>query len=530
MSLAQAEAKAGFDLTRLAAPLIRPEMAKKTSKKTNAKASKQSPAAGKAGAKGTAAGAQKKTPAKAAPARTPARPTAKKKSPGQNATSTLAGRSRSAQPRAVFDEDRIIPAGFLWGAATSATQIGGGDTASDWFDFCTREGRIADGSSPAVACDHWNRFEEDFRTMRDLGFNAYRLGADWSRFEPEPGQWNFAALDHFREMIGSLNKKRIRPLLTLNHFTLPRWWLARGGWTKEENLRDFYKYVEFLVAGCGDLVNEYITINEPNVYALLSYLEGIWPPGGRGLLNVVRFQQVQRNMLLAHFGAYDLIRKLHASKNFAAPLISVAQHYQLMDPLRPGNRLDEDRTASANLRFNEVWTDGVASGTLPRPLGKGEKVHDGQAWDFYGLNYYSRRLVSFAPFAPQQLFIRSEIKKDAPLNDLGWEIYPEGFTRVLMHLHQKYGLPIRVTENGIAADNDEDRAAFLTSHIEAMKTAMRRGVPVDGYYHWSLLDNFEWAEGYTARFGLVGVDFETQQRTVRPSASLYASMIRASRR
>lgn len=518
---------------------VKKSAAKKTApKKSTAKKStaKKPPAPRKVGSLsgGNARGKASRTSATASPA-APA---------GRAGQATLARKERTRRPappqgelfpevtavphgRAVFEEDLVFPKDFLWGAATSATQIDGGDEASDWFEFCSRPGRIADGSSPAVACDHWNRYEEDFAVMRSLGLNAYRLGVDWSRFEPEPGQWNFAALDHFRAMLASLNQKKIRPLLTLNHFTLPRWWQARGGWTRETNLPDFYKFVEFLVAGVGDLVHEYVTINEPNVYAYFGYLEGIWPPGKSGLSGYLRGQQVQRNMLLAHFALYDTIRELHGSKNFAAPKIGAAMHYQIMDPLRPGNRLDEDRASAANYRFNEAWTDGIATGTLPRPLGNGKRVHDGEAWDFYGLNYYSRRLVSFSPFALGQLFIRSEINPDAPHNDLGWEIYPEGLTRVLMHVHEKYRLPIRITENGIAADNDQDRVRFLQAHLDAMEAAMRRGVPVEAYYHWSLLDNFEWAEGYTARFGLLGVDFQTQKRTVRESARAYGDIIKS---
>lgn len=429
--------------------------------------------------------------------------------------------ARGAQPRAEF------PAEFLWGAATSATQIDGGDRASDWFAHCEKKGKILDGSSSVTACDHWNRYESDYSLMQELGLNAYRFGVDWSRFQPEAdAPFDLAALEHVRGMLASLRRKQIAPLLTLFHFALPQWWAARGGFAKEENLPDFLRFCEFIVNGLGDLVSDYITINEPNVYALLSYVDGKWPPAKSGVTGYIQSMRVQRNLLIAHFKLYDLIRETHARRGYKSPRISIAKHLRVMDPQNPDSRLDQDRTLSAARRFNWLFCDCVQSGRLLGPLGRDEKLHDGPAWDFIGVNYYTRDLVGFSLKALGRLCIDVKTRPDSVKNDLGWEIYPEGLLRILTEVHERYHQPIRITENGLADAKDERRGAFIREHLHAVARALAAGVRVDGYYHWSLLDNFEWSEGYTAAFGLIAVDFATQARTVRPSAREYAAIIR----
>jgi beta-glucosidase len=431
----------------------------------------------------------------------------------------------AAAPRAAATRD--FPRDFLWGTATSATQVDGGDRASDWYHFCQQPGAILDGSSCEVACDHWNRYEADYALMRRLDLNAYRFGVDWSRFQPAAGApFDTAALDHVRAMLGSLKRKRIRPLLTLHHFTLPQWWLERGGFAREENLGEFYAYARFIVEGLGDLVEDYITINEPNVYALEAYIMEHWPPARGGISGFLESNKVQRNLVLAHFQLYDMIHEVHGRKGYATPKVSIAKHMRLMDPLNPDRNLDVDRARSADWRVNRVVSDCIHSGRLLAPLGRGQQIHDPVAWDFFGLNYYSREMVSFALSKPHLLFIHNETRAGAPLNDLGWEIYPDGLYRLLRDLDERYGLPIRITENGTADSRDAFRGEYIREHLLAVRRAMQEGVRVEGYYHWSFMDNFEWAEGYSARFGLVEVDFATQKRTVRPSGKLYQQIAR----
>ncbi len=426
----------------------------------------------------------------------------------------------------MLKKGRPFPREFLWGSATAAQQVDGGDEASDWAEFARVPGKIKDGSSPLTACDHWNRYESDFQLMAKLKHNAYRLGVDWSRFQPRPdAPFSRENLDHFRKMLGSLKKKKIRPLLTLNHFAVPAWWLSRGGWEKEENIQDFLKFVEFIVSGVGDLVQEYITFNEPNVYQLQSYLLGEWPPGESGIMGFLKSLKVQRNMIIAHFKMVDMIREIHGRKWKKPAQIGVAMHNRVMDPADPESGLDRDRALEADRRFNWIWADCVHSGRLQSPLGNGEKLGPEKAWDFYGVNYYSRNFMKFDWTKPHMLFIGEIQKENLPRNELGWEIYPEGMTRILLEIHQRYGLPIRVTENGIPTSDEALRTRFLEDHVRAMADAMSRGVDVRGYYHWSFMDNFEWAEGYVPRFGLLRVDYGAQKRTIGPAAKAYTRII-----
>jgi len=356
--------------------------------------------------------------------------------------------------------------------------------------------------------------------------NAYRFGVDWSRFQPTPdAEFDREALDHVRGMLQSLREKQIRPLVTLHHFTLPAWALDAGGFTNPEITNAFAAFAEWFVDGAGDLVNEYITFNEPNIYALVSYVNGVWPPAKKGLSGYLDSMKVQQQMLRAHFRLYDSIREIHARRSYPTPLISIAGNTRIFDPVDPESRLDRDRRNSADFRFNRLFPDCVQSGRMLHPLGRDEQLHDGRAWDFFGLNYDSRDLVAFNWRRPGSLFIDLRTKEDAPKNDLGREIYPEGLYRLLVDLHQRYGAPIRITGNGIADADDDQRPEFLRAHLAAVARALREGVRVDGYYHWSPLDDFEWAEGYTARFGLVRVDFTTQERSPRPSAERYRQII-----
>lgn len=425
---------------------------------------------------------------------------------------------------------RDFPVSFLWGCATAPTQVDGGDVNSDWYHWCLEKNKIADGSSCLTACEHWQHYEEDFTLMQQMGMQTYRLGTDWSRFQGEAGApFDMAALHHFRQILQSLLDKNITPLITLNHFSIPQWWLRKGGWTREENLTEYYEFVDFLIEGVGDLVHLYITHNEPNVYALFAYLKGLWPPGKSGLTGLRAHNRVLRHIVMAHFHTYDRIREIHAKHAWQSPEISIAKHIRVMDPKKPEGALDVDRTAEAERRFNLIFTDCIQSGRLLGPLGRDEKIHDGDAWDYYGLNYYSRDTISFNWRDPGSLFIHVETNKEALHNDLGWEIYPEGIYRILKDIYERYGKPIRITENGIADVNDSKRSDFINNHLIQVKRAMDEGVPVLAYYHWSFMDNFEWHEGYTARFGLVHVDYETQKRTLRDSGKMYRKIIQTGR-
>ncbi|RJP14880.1 MAG: glycoside hydrolase family 1 protein [Candidatus Abyssobacteria bacterium SURF_5] len=408
-----------------------------------------------------------------------------------------------------------FPAGFLWGAATAAHQVEGNTSNSDWWEWERRRGTIADGTTSEVACDQYNRFRSDFDLVKELGHNAHRLSLEWSRIEPEEGVFAAPALQHYRQVLEALRERGIEPMLTLHHFTNPIWFARMGGWENPRSVEYFTRFAKVVAGEYGELVDYWITINEPAVYALMGYIDGIWPPGSKSFRHAAL---VLTNMLRAHGVAYHII---HETSRGRRCNVGIAKHIRIIDPLRPGKLMDRAAARMADFIFNQWFLDAVETGRLAWPIGMGQKVQLLSATqDFIGLNYYSREMMKFSLFQPQSLFLKTLTRPGAPTNDLGWEIYPEGLYRVLVRL-KKYRRPIHITENGIAAADDSLRQAYLRDHLVQVHRAISKGVDVRGYFHWSLIDNFEWEEGLTPRFGLIHIDYATQKRTPRPSAAIF---------
>ncbi len=427
---------------------------------------------------------------------------------------------------------------FLCGAASSATQVEGGDRNNTWYAWCHPE-RIADGSDCLRAADHWNRFEEDFSILADLGLQCYRMGLEWSRIEPAPGAFSDEAIAHYRRMILSLREKGIRPLVTLHHFSLPLWLDEIGGFENREAIEHFDRYVAFVVENIGDIVSEYITINEPNVYTANGYFLGIWPPGKKHFFKALK---VYRHLAIAHFRAYMTIHDIRdrmiddaaqlgsalngAIDSSIPPLFSiepetkvgVAHHVQIFEPYRPKNPFDHIAAAAMRLLFQNAIMDSMTTGWLRFPIGRGNPCKLEDPSDFLALNYYTRSGVHAAGF-------RLETLPDKHHNDLGWEVYPQGLYDLIRSCHERYRLPIWITENGCSDADDAFRARFLRDHLEAIARAQSEGIPVERYYHWASTDNFEWLEGEGSRFGLIHIDYESQQRTPKDIARYYAAII-----
>ncbi len=365
-------------------------------------------------------------------------------------------------PFAISQRPKNFPKGFLWGSATSAYQVEGGNRNSDW--------EVLSPQKAGAACDHYRRFEEDFDLIRNLNQNACRLSVEWARIEPEKGQFDAQEVAHYRKVLEALKRRGIKPLVTLHHFTNPLWVFRRGGWKNSDTVNYFSSYVRFVVTQLGDLCDFWVTINEPTVYASEGYLWGRWLPGRHDPLEAAL---VLRYLLTAHRKAYEVI---HAIQPEAQVGLAYALTYL--------------RTPTGGYPFN--------------PLD--QKVMD---WagrqDFLGVNFY--RAVGWV--------------KDLPKDDLGWAICPSGLFEILLKLRERQ-LPLYVTENGIADAEDSLRANYITDHLSAVWRALKAGADVRGYFYWSLLDNFEWAKGFGPRFGLVEVNYETQERKVRPSAQVYA--------
>ncbi|NTV90949.1 MAG: glycoside hydrolase family 1 protein [Clostridiales bacterium] len=416
-----------------------------------------------------------------------------------------------------------LPEGFLMGTATAATQIEGGDTNNCWYDWSLK-GRISDGSMSTRANDHWNRFKQDIDLMTDLKHEVYRMGLEWSRIEPEKGVFDEAAVKHYREELIYLKSKGIKPLLTLHHFSNPLWLEAMGGFENEASVGCFTSYVSYVIEQLGDLVEEYVTINEPNVYFTNGYIFGSWPPGKKSYRSAFR---VMKNMTAGHVAAYCIIHTTRARMGFEGKTkVGVANALRVFDPAEAGNPLDYFAARLMQYLFQDAYIKSMTSGYLRLPIGLGRVklslqdgpmavMNSGKAFcDFFGINYYTRTAAHFKGF-------KDDFFPGTEKNDLGWEIYPEGLSRLCRKYYKKYGLPIWITENGTCDRQDKFRARFIYDHLKEVSKLCNEGITIERYYHWTFIDNFEWAEGESAPFGLVALDFETQERTVRKSGLFF---------
>ncbi|MEW6264912.1 MAG: glycoside hydrolase family 1 protein [Thermodesulfobacteriota bacterium] len=415
-----------------------------------------------------------------------------------------------------------LPDDLLLGVATSATQIEGGETNHSWYRWSSQAGRTKDGKDTSVANDHWHRVDQDLELMRRLNVQTYRLGLEWSRLEPRPGEFSLEAARHYRDEISQLREAGLTPLVTLHHFSNPLWLEDDGGWTNPQVVGLFERYTDFCVRQLGDLVSDWVTINEPNVYLTFGYTRGIWPPGRNDLR---AFGKGARLMIAAHIAAYRTIHRRRREMGLGDTKVGLAHHLRVFTP-KHGRLLEKMVCRMYERLFHDMFIVGAAEGRLLPPLGLGRPRGRGDYQDFFGVNYYSRDIISFSPARYGEMFGRFEVKAGAPVNDLGWEIYPEGLYTLCARYYKRYGQPIYITENGTPDARDAFRAKYIYDHLRQIKLLRDDGVDVRRYYHWTLMDNFEWAEGYTARFGLIEVDFDTQARTIRPSGWFFRDVIR----
>ena len=415
--------------------------------------------------------------------------------------------------------DRAFPQGFLWGSATAAHQVEGNNRNNDWW-ASEQAGTLPHKSG--LACDHFNRYDDDFALLAELGQTSHRLSLEWSRIEPRPGELSHDALDHYRRVLESLRGHGIEPIVTLHHFSNPNWLAERGGWMRREVAGRFARYAKRVVHEYRDLVRYWVTLNEPGVYASQGWIMGVWPPHRPGDMRGAF--TVLRNMALAHGRAYHAMKEAQPDAK-----VGVAHHWRLFDPADPQRRGDRLIAAIRNRLMNLAFPIAIRNGRLIPPLGSGRTV----SWlanteDWVGVNYYTREHDRFDPRAPRIGFGLEQFP-DVERNQLGWEIYAAGLERALLAASPGNGREVIVTENGIPEpdEQDEQRPRYLIQHLAACHRAIEAGVNLRGYTYWTSMDNFEWAEGFAPRFGLVHVDFETQQRTPKPSAYLYRDIIRA---
>ena len=395
-----------------------------------------------------------------------------------------------------------FPPGFLWGTATASHQVEGGNRWNDWWQL-EQAGRLPYVSGDA--CRHYELFEQDFDLVKSSAQNAHRLSIEWSRIEPAEGHWNVDAINHYVSVVRALRQRGIEPLLTLHHFSNPQWFAERGGWHASGAVELFKRFVERVIPHLIGDVRLWLTINEPTVYVKRAYISGVWPPcAGRSIWKAVR---ALRNMLAAHRAAYAILHRARADV-----LVGFAHSTPWVVPCDAGRVLDRLAASARDFVLNRL------------PYRMLHWRRPSRVVDFVGVNYYTRSVTRWRPSGLAAL-VGAECREDhhgepRSFNSLGWEIYPRGLRETLRRM-ARFGVPLIVTENGISTRDEQLRVRFLQQHISELALAVEEGLPILGYFYWTLYDNFEWTEGYESSFGLAAVDRLTQARSLRPAAEAY---------
>ena len=406
----------------------------------------------------------------------------------------------------------IFPPDFVFGVATAAYQVEG-NIENDWSHW---ERSQSLQHSAGAGVDHWNRYQDDYQLARDVGAGAFRISLEWARIEPERGRFDDGALDAYRTRLLAMRAAGLNPVVTLHHFTHPRWFHTETPWHTPESVTAFRNYARACTAVLRGLDALVLTFNEPVVLMLGGYVRGVIPPG---LAEPNLALPALANMARAHVAARE---ELHLA---LGPVpVGTSQNMLAFTADRSWHPLDHALVRLIDAAYNHAFLEALCTGTLrvrmPGLFSTHTEIANGRnSLDFVGVNYYTRahlRFVSKKPFF--EFHYRDPFRRG--LTDIGWEQYPEGFGQTLQAV-RRYGLPIWITENGIDDRRGDRRSAFLHTHWQALLAALASGVDVRGYLYWSLLDNFEWLEGWGPRFGLYHVDFQTLQRTRTPACDYF---------
>ncbi|WP_440899156.1 GH1 family beta-glucosidase [Actinosynnema sp.] len=458
-------------------------------------------------------------------------------------------------------ESISFPEGFVWGAATAAFQVEGatkedGRSPSIWDTFCALPGAVAGDDNGDVAVDHYHRVEQDVAMMADLGLGAYRFSTAWPRIRPDGGEPNQAGLDFYSRLVDTLLERGIDPWVTLYHWDLPQALEDAGGWANRDTAHRFADYAATVVEALGDRVSNWTTLNEPWCSAFLGYAGGIHAPGRQEPAAAVA---AVHHLLLGHGLATAAIRSAKPEAK-----VGITLNMYPIIPADPSSEADLDAVRRLDGLQNRIFLDPLFKGEYPAdivadlaPYGFADHIKPedlaiiSAPLDQLGVNYYTEHFVSSEPAAPSEPkpgrratgspwvgaeHVSFPVRDDATRTDMEWEVRPRGIYQLLTRLHEEYPRrPIYITENGAAyrdsvADdgtvNDPERLAYIDSHLRAAHDAISEGVDLRGYFAWSLMDNFEWAEGYAKRFGIVHVDYGTQVRTPKMSAMWYSEVAR----
>ena len=415
-------------------------------------------------------------------------------------------------PSAIY----TFPAGFLWGTATSAFQVEGHYADSNWTAWVKQPGRILNGMQPGLACDWWGgRWREDLDRAVEAGQNAHRMSVDWARIQPAPDRWDEDALDQYRMLVRGMVERGLTPMVTLHHFTDPLWLYELGGWTHPRAAEWFVAFVRKTVEALKEYNSLWVTINEPNVYYFNGYFSGEFPPGKTGDLKSV--YTIVCNMLRGHAGAYHAIHELQKQAQ-----VGFAHHHR---PLRSWSPLDKLLASTAASIIN-VFPLALTDGWVRFPWKRARIPEAARTQDFFGINYYSVEEVG-ASLRPANKFHIRRFPKGAEVSQTGFLANVPGGMYATLKWARQFNLPIMITENGIEDTRDNLRQRYLIEHLQQVWKGINNNWQIKGYFHWSLVDNFEWERAWTQRFGLWGLDPETQARQRRPSAEIYAEICRA---
>ena len=382
-----------------------------------------------------------------------------------------------------------FPEGFLWGVATSSHQTEGNNSNNDWWRW-EEKGKTKESSGEA--CDSYNKFREDNQLVKDLGCGAFRISLEWSRIEPEEGVFSQEAIEHYQTILFDLKEKGIKRVVTLNHWTLPVWFADKYGWNNFKAPKIFARYCEKVIKDLGGEIDILITLNEPTIILNKGYLAGVFPPGQK---SIFAFKKARRNMIKAHRKGYEVIKKY--CPNTPIGITQYCNTFEFSGVLKIFNKLLK--------KFQIFYNWGFVRKNI-------------EAHDFIGIDYYA----SFV-FSLKYPFVRRKTINNH-WTDMKWGIYPEGLYEVCMEAKTKFQKPVYIFENGLADKDDKHRTNFIKKHLFFVKKAIDEGADIRGYFYWSLLDNFEWNQGFEPRFGLVEVDYETLERKPRKSFYEYAKI------
>lgn len=389
-----------------------------------------------------------------------------------------------------------LPKGFLLGAASSAHQVEGSNMNSNWW-VAESAGLVPKSGD---ACDHYNRYEEDFGIAQDIGLNSFRISIEWSRIEPLEGKWDKVAIEHYRKVLKKMKQLGLARMVTLHHFTLPQWLSEKGGFETDLGPAAFGRFAWFIAQNLGEDIDLWCTINEPEVYVGMGYNMGKWPPFKK---SKVLGYKVLRNLVTAHKKAYEAIKEVLPEAN-----IGLAKNNAYYEAYRHGNIVDKLLVWVSNRFGNNYFLRKTATHL-----------------DFIGLNYYFYNSLKFSisgGLKDMNFNFLANHPDDPPQiqrSDMGWRTFSEGLYHLLKDL-KRYGKPIYITENGIANAHDDMRKDFIRQHLYWVRKAFDEGVDVRGYFYWSLTDNYEWSDGFAPLFGLVEINYQTQERKIRKSAEV----------